>query len=119
MNRFYSLDSVIDFYNTATRFDFTAEDLREAAERTWNLLRYLNVKEGFSREDDKFPPEWFKPLKYGDNELKFKNFQGDVKITQEIAEKLLDNYYDERGWEIKTGHPSEAKIKELQLEKFI
>ncbi len=119
MNRFYSLESVIDFYNAATGFDFTSEHLRKAAERTWNLLRSLNVKEGFSRKDDKFPPEWFKPLKYGENKLKFKNFQGDVKITHEIAEKLLDNYYDERGWDIKTGHPTKAKMTELQLEEFI
>ncbi|TFF85407.1 MAG: hypothetical protein EU518_01180, partial [Promethearchaeota archaeon] len=88
-------------------------------ERTWNLLRIMNAKEGFTKEDDKFPKEWFKPLKYGDHQLEFKNFQGDVKITQELAEILLQHYYDERGWDPQTGHPSKEKIKELQLDNYI
>jgi aldehyde:ferredoxin oxidoreductase len=118
MNRFYNFESVAKFYNAATGFDVTPEQLRTAAERTWNLLRILNQNEGFSRADDKFPPEWFKPLKYGEHNLEFKNFDGDVKITQEIAETLLDNYYDERGWDPISGNPSSAKIRELKLDGF-
>ncbi|TXT63973.1 MAG: hypothetical protein BAJALOKI3v1_280011 [Promethearchaeota archaeon] len=116
MNRFYSIESVAKFYNAATGLDITPEQLRSAAERTWNLLRILNQKEGFFRADDKFPPEWFKPLKYGDHQLEFKNFEGDVKITREIAESLLDHYYDERGWDRETGHPTVNKIRELNLD---
>ncbi|MBD3197727.1 MAG: hypothetical protein GF317_21930, partial [Candidatus Lokiarchaeota archaeon] len=60
MNRFYSLDLITEFFRAITGLEFTKEDIREAAERTWNLLKLLNAKEDFSRKDDKFPSEWFK-----------------------------------------------------------
>ena len=31
-------------------------------------------------------------------------------------EGLLDNYYDEKGWDIKTGIPTREKLSELGLE---
>ena len=93
------------------------EVLRIAAERTWNLLRIMNKKEGFNRNDDKLPQEWFRPLKFGVNQLEFKDFFGETNITKNIANQLLDDYYNERGWN-KNGNPTEIKIKELNLEKF-
>ncbi|UCD01369.1 MAG: hypothetical protein JSV23_10915 [Promethearchaeota archaeon] len=118
MNRFYGLESTTDFYNAITGYNMQPEDLRIAAERTWNLIKLLNMKEGFSRKDDKFPKEWFNPLKFGDKILKFQDFFGQTIITPEIANQLLDDYYDERGWDKITGIPTQAKIRELGLEKF-
>ena len=119
MNRFWSLESSTAFYNAITGFDLIQEDLRKAAERVWNLLKIMNMKEGFSRKDDKFPKEWFKPLKFGDNELNFQDFYGSTTITTEIANQLLDDYYDERGWDKINGQPTLEKIKELKLEKYL
>jgi aldehyde:ferredoxin oxidoreductase len=118
MNRFWSLNLVTDFYNAITGFDLTPEDLILAAERTWNLLKLINAKEGFNRKDDKFPSEWFRPLKFGDAYLEFKDFYGGTLITSEIAKQLLDDYYDERGWNQITGLPEPEKLKELKLENF-
>ncbi len=95
------------------------DDLRIAAERTWNLLKIMNIKEGFSRKDDKFPEEWFKPLKFGENILKFQDFFGETIITPEVANQLLDDYYDERGWDKIRGIPMQEKIKELSLEMYL
>ncbi|MFX1304089.1 MAG: aldehyde ferredoxin oxidoreductase N-terminal domain-containing protein [Promethearchaeota archaeon] len=118
MNRFYGLESATDFFNAVTGFNMKSEDLHIAAERSWNLLKILNMKVGFSRKDDKFPEEWFKPLNFGDTELIFRDFFGETIITPEIANQLLDGYYDERGWDKITGNPTQAKIRELGLEKF-
>ncbi len=115
MNRFWGIESATAFYNAVTGFDITPEDLRKSAERSWNLLKILNVKEGFSRKDDNFPKEWFKPLKFGTNELKFQDFFGGVEISSEIASQLLDDYYDERGWDKETGQPTKRKMEELGL----
>lgn len=119
MNRFYSFDLVLEMYNSITGFDLSKEDLRIAAERSWNLLKILNSKEGFSKKDDKFPPNWFKPLNYGENKLHLKDFLGETKITEDLAFQLLKNYYKERGWNENRGLPSDSKLKELDLVKYI
>ncbi len=118
MNRFWGLESATAFYNAVTGFDLSPEDVRIAAVRTWNLLRVLNAREGFSRKDDKFPVQWFKPLQFGEIELKFQDFYGGTLITPTIATQLLEDYYEERGWDKKTGLPTPQKLKELGLEKY-
>ncbi|MFW9952623.1 MAG: aldehyde ferredoxin oxidoreductase N-terminal domain-containing protein, partial [Candidatus Thorarchaeota archaeon] len=110
INRFYNHDLITELYNAVTGLDRTNEELRKAAERSWNLLKLLNVKEGFSRKDDQFPEEWFKILKYGQNELKLKDFYGATEITKQIANQLLDDYYDERGWNKLDGTPKYEKL---------
>ena len=60
-----------------------------------------------------------KSLNYGDIELKFQDFFGETIITQEIATQLLNDYYDERGWDNLTGTPTKEKIKELDLEEYL
>ena len=119
MNRFWGIETTTAFYNAVTGFDINSEDMRKAAERTWNLLKLMNVKEGFSRKDDGFPKEWFKPLKFRASVLELKDFTGTTKITPEIANLLIDDYYDERGWNKMDGAPTAEKIKELGLEKFV
>jgi len=119
MNRFYGLELVTDIYKAVTGFDIQSEELREAAERTWNLLKILNVKEGFSRKDDKFPEAWFKPLRFGENILNFQDFFGETIITPEVANQLLNNYYNERGWDKIDGIPMQSKLKELDLENYL
>jgi len=115
INRFYGLELVTNFYNAVTGLDLNQEDLRAAAERSWNLLRNLNAKEGFSRKDDVFPKEWFKALKFGETKLEIQNFFGSTIITPEIATQLIDDYYDERGWDKSNGLPSQNKLKNFNL----
>ncbi len=43
----------------------------------------------------------------------------EITITEEIANQLLDDYYEERGWNRIDGNPTEEKIKELDLEVYI
>jgi aldehyde:ferredoxin oxidoreductase len=118
MNRFYGIDLIVDFYTAVTGLEMTKNSLKISAERTWNLLKILNVREGFSKKDDAFPSEWFKPLNFGDSELPFQDFYGGTLITVDIANQLLDDYYDERGWDKFNGIPTREKIKELNLEKY-
>jgi aldehyde:ferredoxin oxidoreductase len=39
-------------------------------------------------------------------------------ITKEDSEKILDDYYDERGWDALLGTPTPSKLKELGLERY-
>ncbi|MFH1489663.1 MAG: aldehyde ferredoxin oxidoreductase C-terminal domain-containing protein, partial [Pseudomonadota bacterium] len=100
-----------------TGFETTIEDLRHAARRNWHLLKALNVRLGFSRKDDIFPERWFDPLVTTDRgTLTLQDYFG-TSLTREDCEKLLDDYYDERGWDIETGIPTEQTLKAYDLEE--
>jgi aldehyde:ferredoxin oxidoreductase len=118
VNRFYGLESVTELFNAITDLNMNSDDLRVAAERTWNLMKIMNMKEGFSRKNDNFPDKWFKPLKFGKKNFKLLDFFGETTITPDIANQLLNDYYNERGWDKTTGNPNEKKILELRLEKY-
>ncbi|MHA1805429.1 MAG: aldehyde ferredoxin oxidoreductase N-terminal domain-containing protein [Promethearchaeota archaeon] len=119
MNRFYNFRLIREIYNSVTGFNLSEDEFRRTAERSWNLLKILNMKEGFSRKNDKFPSNWFKPLRYGKLTLEIKDFTGETRITEELAIELLDNYYDERGWDKENGLPTTSKLKQLNLERYL
>jgi len=114
----WHIDTVVSLYSAATGIQKTAAALLKDAERAFNLSKFLNVREGLSRVDDKFPPKWFQPLKRPDRgeELVMINYFGEKKITLEDTEKMLSDYYDEHGWDISKGVPTITKLKELGLE---
>jgi aldehyde:ferredoxin oxidoreductase len=113
---FFSMERLAGLYSAATGIEMDAGKLKRAGERAWNLLKALNAREGFSRKDDKFPPKWLEPMKRGDDEIRMKDFLGIKVLTADDLEKLLDDYYDERGWNIETGLPTREKLVELDLE---
>jgi aldehyde:ferredoxin oxidoreductase len=113
---FFGMERLAGLYSAATGIAMDAYELRKAAERGWNVLKALNVREGFSRKDDKFPPKWLEPMKRGNEVVPMKDFLGIKVLTPDDLEKMLDDYYDERDWDIKTGIPAREKLEELGLE---
>ncbi len=92
----------------ATGVSLSDEEYLKAGERIWNLARMFNVREGISRKDDTLPGRIMEePAPAGPAK--------GLKITQEILDKMLDEYYELRGWD-KNGIPTEEKLKELGLE---
>jgi len=81
----------------------------KAGDRVWNLLKVANVKEGFGRKDDSFSPRWL------EEKSQFTDYAGKVNINEEIADRFLDDYYQERGWDVETGIPTREKLLELGL----
>jgi aldehyde:ferredoxin oxidoreductase len=80
--------------------------LWQVGERIFNLERMFNVREGFGRKDDIFPKRLAsEPLPAGPS-------AGQVFET----ETLLKDYYKARGWDVKTGIPTAAKLNELGLD---
>lgn len=115
LNRFYSINLNAELYSAATGIEMTPAELIRTGERAWNLLKASNVKEGFSRKDDRFPDRWFEPIKgeHGE-EIRLHHYWG-KPLTREDTEKMLDSYYDERGWDKSTGLPTRQKLVELGL----
>jgi len=80
----------------------------DLARETTRICRAFNVREGFSRKDDALPERLSDPLP--DEQYKGQ------KISKEELQLMLDNYYEIRGWDRKTGIPTAAKLKELALD---
>ncbi len=116
LNRFHSIGSLAELYSSATGFEKSASEMAKAAERAWNLLRAWCIREGFSRKDDRFPNKWFEPIKAPDGKtLMLRHYFGQP-IDRQSAENMLDDYYDERGWDLKTGAPTKERLCSLGLE---
>jgi aldehyde:ferredoxin oxidoreductase len=104
-----SEDDFAGMVKMATGFEFTGADYLKAGERIWNLIRMYNVREGMTREHDCLPARMEEPVPGGPA-------KGSC-ITPEMMNKMLDEYYDLRGWS-RSGIPTPEKLKELGLEDY-
>ncbi len=98
-----------DLVNGCSGACFTPEDIATIGERINNVARLFNMGEGFTREDDNFPKRILtEPIKAGASKGQ--------RISQEDLDAMLDEYYEARGWD-KNGAPSDAKLRELGIER--
>jgi aldehyde:ferredoxin oxidoreductase len=116
VDSFFRGEDWTDVYSAVTGFETTLKELRQAARRNWHLLKALNVRLGFSRKDDIFPDRWFDPLETSDRGTLYLSDYFGTPLSREDCERLLDDYYDERGWDVETGIPTEDTLVEYGLE---
>ncbi len=117
-------------FSAVTGREMDEQELDKIGERVFNLQRAILVREGHSgREDDSLPdfhytvplpkypglnPECEVPGKDG----KIIPRMGAV-IDREKFEKMKDEYYQLRGWDVKSGLQTKAKLIGLGLEDII
>jgi aldehyde:ferredoxin oxidoreductase len=93
-----TIDDYAAVLSTLYEDNITAQELIDTGKRIWNLTRYFNCREGFSRDDDTLPARLFEdPVPFGPT-------AGQV-IDRERFEAMKDEYYELFGWDIKTGIP--------------
>ena len=106
------VDFEYHMFVSATGVDWSKEEWDRAADRIFNLERAIQVRNhNRTRQDDESvipafePPEWWvNPLigeKQGMDPAKFR--------------KLLDEYYELRGWDVATGRPTRARLEVVGL----
>jgi len=91
----------------ATGWNVTIDELMKTGERIFNLCRAFNVREGMTRKDDTLPKRFTEPLPEGP-------YKGEA-FPEKVLEKMLDYYYELRGWSKETGIPTRKKLEELEL----
>ena len=96
---------VISLLRCATGFDFEQEEVMKLGERSFNLKRMINVRCGISGKDDRLP----------ERILSLALHEGGTKGYLPDQQKMLSEYYRERGWDEK-GIPTPEKLKELGLQ---
>jgi aldehyde:ferredoxin oxidoreductase len=114
----YNLEVAAELYSAGTGFKKEPDELLKDAERAYNVYKMANVREGFDRKDDRFPEKWFQPLRRPDKgeDMVLTDYFGRKDLTRDDVEKLLDDYYEEKGWDVVRGVPTRGKLIELGLE---
>ena len=100
-------------YSAVTGVTMGVEGLWKAGERIWNLRRaVMMVREDRKREKDTYADGFFDTswldIQHGD-------FMQMAHIDRKKFEALKDRFYRLRGWDVKTGWPTRAKLEELDL----
>ncbi|MEM1633682.1 MAG: aldehyde ferredoxin oxidoreductase family protein [Sulfolobales archaeon] len=85
-------------------FEYDMERFLELGERIYNIARMFNAREGFSRRDDKLPPRFYE-----------RREDTGWYINRESFEKMLDRYYQLRGWS-DLGIPTPETLRRLGIE---
>jgi len=99
--------TLLGVLNAATGWNMTMKEYMEVGERAIDLTRAFNAREGLTRKDDQLPKRLMEPLPDG-------SFAG-KPLTQEMLDSMLDNYYELRGWDKKTGIPTRTKLERIGL----
>jgi aldehyde:ferredoxin oxidoreductase len=103
------LSLISDLLSAITGVEWTPDRLTQAGERIFNLEKMFNYREGFRRQDDRLPDRFFEePLTIGKK-------KGAV-LKRDEFKHMLDQYYQQRGWDLETTCPGTAKLKELGLD---
>ncbi|HPD56740.1 MAG TPA: aldehyde ferredoxin oxidoreductase family protein [Smithellaceae bacterium] len=113
MGALLKAEDLVDLIRSATGWnDFSVDDFRKCGERIYNLGRVYCNREGIRRKDDVLPERLMKePLPEGPAE--------GMVLDAETLEMLKDAYYKYRGWDLATGIPTPAKLKELGMDELI
>jgi aldehyde:ferredoxin oxidoreductase len=102
------LELVNDLYAATTGLAMTSEEFLRCGERVYNVEKLFNLREGLGRESDYPPARFFR------EEMKEGPGKGS-KLDREQYDQLLDEYYEARGWDKKTGEPTPEKLRDLGL----
>lgn len=99
-------DTYLEMFKNVTGITYTEEELLQLGERIWNQVKLFNLREGFTRKDDRLPRRFFEqPLPSG---------EPTSVLNEEEMQQLLDEYYELRGWN-EEGIPMGSKLQELGL----
>jgi aldehyde:ferredoxin oxidoreductase len=102
-----TFDRASEVIEATTGMRMTPAEVRLVGTRIVNIERAFNVREGIRRRDDSLPRRFREePL-----------LEGASSGTVFDQEPMLDEYYNERGWDLTTGVPTAETLEGLGLSK--
>ena len=95
-----------EMIEAATGLKFDKYELYKTGERIQNMRMIFNVREGWTYEENKIPGRaiGIPPLE-----------SGPLKGITVDLDLMVREYFEAMGWDIKTGHPTKEKLKELGI----
>ena len=98
---------IAELIKSGMGIDCDVEKLKIMGERIYMIKRLFNLKMGLNAADDNLPQILLKPLEASDSAGRTPNFQ-----------QLKEAYYKYRTFDLKTGLPTQEKLKSLGLENL-
>ena len=105
----FTINQLPEIINAATGWNTSLQELLLAADRSINMTRLYNLREGFKAKDDTLPDRFFEPLKAGPRE--------GARISKNEFNEAISAYYDMAGWNT-DGEPRKGKLAELYLDEY-
>jgi aldehyde:ferredoxin oxidoreductase len=105
---FIQAEDVVAAVRAATGWDTGVEEVLDAGERAINLARMFNIREGFSRPDDRLPDRLHTPLEGG-------ALTG-TSIDRKAFDEAIAALYTLKGWDPATGVPTVERLRDLGIE---
>jgi len=106
-----SIKTFMSLFRSVTGWDASPIELLLVGERSFNITRAFNAREGFTRRDDTLPNRVMEPLIEG--------FLKGEAYPADVLEEMLDFYYFYRGWDETKGWPKREKLEELGLKMIL
>jgi len=100
----WSFTDYVELVRAVTGWDVTMFELVKVAQRTLNLARIYNLREGFTSADDWLPPRMFTPQTSG--------ALSETAVVPEELRNAIDLYYQMMGWDGE-GVPRTGTLHEL------
>jgi len=103
-----NLEQYASLLSAFTGWDLKGKGLLQIGERTSNLQRLFNIREGFTRKNDNLPDRTIKRPSFG-------AYQKEDRCIVKDYAGMLKEYYIERGWDAETGKPLTEKLHDLGI----
>ncbi|MFZ5918385.1 MAG: aldehyde ferredoxin oxidoreductase family protein [Chloroflexota bacterium] len=103
----YGPSQLVDMVRAVTGWNVSLWELMKAGERSLNMMRAFNAREGFTSAQDTLPKKLFKPLVGGPSD--------GVAVTEAEMAAALPTYYTMCGWDAE-GCPTRPKLEELGID---
>lgn len=102
-------EDIVTTFEVTVGLHLTEAQFRQIGERIVNLNRGFNVREGIRRKDDSLPRRL----------THIPAPEGPSKGQVVELDQMLDEYYEQRGWQLETGLPKIQTLHRLGLDDVI
>jgi len=103
----YRHDQIAEIVRGVTGWSTTVWELMKIGERCMNMMRAFNIREGFTRQDDRIPERFHQPIAAGP-------IKG-TKLGKEEFNRAIETHYKMMDWD-EGGIPQREKLQELDIE---
>lgn len=98
---------IVEIVRAVTGWNSNLWEIMKVGERSINMARAFNIREGFTRKDDWLPDRFFHPQTSGP--------LSETAVDPEKLENAKSIYYGMMGWDQEKGAPTRVKLEELDI----